>query len=361
MTFERIAGLCFCLVLTAEAASGQSRSESVAPGQATPTSTVIERVHPTGAPAPWRRVQSRTASGNRQVVVDTLEVPDIEGRLAPSQEIVTETDRSDPNTEQTRRDVFQVGANGRRTLSETTQSVRETLSGGNTRATRDTSVSDVNGQVRLTARQMEEARSAGANARELQSTLLLPGLNEPFRASTRTDDVERVVGAGQNRRESTALVLDVNGRWQPVEVLRGEAREMGNERLEEQAIERLDINGKLVVDERSVSRHSSANGLEQTVIETHVPYEAGSRNFVVDQRIHRTTTTNADGGRSTVEEVESRSPGNPSDPTRLTSRTVTTVRRIGPDRLVTDRQVFERDVNGRMRLIVSETEDSVGR
>jgi hypothetical protein len=80
----------------------------------------------------------------------------------------------------------------------------------------------------------------------------------------------------------------------------------------------------------------------------------------LSQRVHRTTTATADGGRYTVEEVEGRSGVAPNDPMRVIRRTVTTVRQIGTDRWVTERQVFERDVNGRLRLVINETEERAG-
>ena len=46
---------------------------------------------------------------------------------------------------------------------------------------------------------------------------------------------------------------------------------------------------------------------------------------------------------------------------RLTGRTLTTVRPAGAGRWVTERQVFERDLNGQLRLVVNETEDLIGR
>jgi hypothetical protein len=46
---------------------------------------------------------------------------------------------------------------------------------------------------------------------------------------------------------------------------------------------------------------------------------------------------------------------------RVIRRTVTTVRQIGTDRWVTERQVFERDVNGRLQLLIKDTEERVGR
>jgi hypothetical protein len=106
------------------------------------------------------------------------------------------------------------------------------------------------------------------------------------------------------------------------------------------------------------------NDQDDEVIETYAPNADGlsrSNSLALSQRVHRTTTATADGGRYTVEEVEGRNPAAPNDPMRVIRRTVTTVRPIGADRLVTERQMFERDVNGRLRLVSTESEDTAGR
>ena len=360
MTLQRVAAIGFCLVMTTEAATGQSARDNAAQGQTAPASSIVELTYAGGTLASWRRVQTRSESGSREVVVETVEAAGIEGRLAPAEEIVVETNRTAPNTTQTRRDVFRFGQDGRRTLSEATDSLRETLANGHSRVTHDTSAPDINGRVSLTARQLEQTRSAPLDAQETDITLLRPDLDDTLRATERTEYTERPIDPGTVRHDSTVLVRDVNGRWQPIEVRGGHARIAGSERLEEETVQRPDVNGTLAVEEKYVSRRSTANGQEDEVIETHAPYADGFSSLALSQRVHRTTTATADGGRYTVEEIESRNPVAPSDPLRLTCRTVTTVRQIGSGRWVTERQVFERDVNGRLQLVINETEDRAG-
>jgi hypothetical protein len=74
------------------------------------------------------------------------------------------------------------------------------------------------------------------------------------------------------------------------------------------------------------------------------------------QRVSRSTTVTANGVRSTVEEIEARNPLAPNDPMHVIQRTLVTVRSLGPDRQVTERQIFERDQNGRMFLVSKDTE-----
>jgi hypothetical protein len=362
MTLERIAGIGFCIVITPVVATGQQRSETTDQGPQGPARSVIERTYAAGDLSPWRRVETRTASGAREIVVDTSEAPDVEGRLAPIQEIVTETIRTAPNTAQTRRDVFGFAADRRRRLLETTESLRETLANGDTRAVHNTWAPALNGRPGLTSRQIEQTRSTAPDLRQTDTTLLAPHVNETLRETERTEYTEHRISPGVVRHDSTHLVRDVNGRWQPIETRRGEAREIGaSERTEEVTIQRRDVNGKLAVDERNSTRRSKANGQEHVRIETYAPYADGLPRLALSQRVHRTTTATVDGGRYTVEEVEGRSRVAPNDPVRVIRRTVTTVRQIGTDRWVTERQVFELDVNGRMRLVINDTEERAGR
>ena len=95
------------------------------------------------------------------------------------------------------------------------------------------------------------------------------------------------------------------------------------------------------------------------VIETYAPNADGrfrGTDLALSQRVHRTTATGADGGSSVIEELEGRSLASPGEPLRVVRRTEATTRSVGTNSLVTDRRVFERDANGRLQLVATETE-----
>jgi hypothetical protein len=365
MTVERIASICFCIVITSAVVTGQQQIASTDQAPQRPASSVIERTYAAGHLAPWRRVQTRNESGIREVVVKTSDVPDVDGRLAPIQEIVTETIRTAPNTAQTKRDVFGFATDRRRMLLETSESLHETLANGDTSAVHNTWVPDLNDRLDLTSRQIEQTRRQAPDVRQTDTTRLVPRFNETLRETERTEYTERQINPGVVQRESTHLVRDVNGRWQPIETRRGDVRENGaSERMEEETIQRRDISGNLAVDERTITRRSKANEQDHVVIETYAAsayeFPRSDSRLALSQRVHRTTRATADGGRYTVEEVEGRSRVAPNDPMRVIRRTVTTVRQIGTGQWVTERQVFKRDVNGRLVLVINETEETVG-
>jgi hypothetical protein len=93
---------------------------------------------------------------------------------------------------------------------------------------------------------------------------------------------------------------------------------------------------------------------KQVIIETYAPsFEAGRP--ALARRVRRVTTVTNDGSQ-TVEETEERNPASPSEPLRVIRRSVTTVRRTGAESYVSERQVFELDVNGRLVPVLSQTE-----
>ena len=166
--------------------------------------------------------------------------------------------------------------------------------------------------------------------------------------------------------DTTQLTRDINGRWQPNETRRVEIREVGpSERWEEETIRRPDANGTLLLSERNVTHRFEANGAQQAVIETFSPDSPGfyrsDRHLTLRERVRVSTTPTPDGGRQTIEEVERRNEAAPSDPVRVVRRVVETVRHVGPDRWIAERQVFERDVNGRLALVSAEREERVPR
>ena len=190
------------------------------------------------------------------------------------------------------------------------------------------------------------------------TTLLLPDINDTIRETERTEHTAQRVAPQVVRHDSTHLVRDINGQWKPIEIRRGEVREIGSsERVEEETIQRPDLNGNLAVAETNVIRSSRSKDQEQVEIDTYAPrtdVHGTNGRPPLSERIHRTTTATANGGRYTVEDVEARSRVSPNEPLQVVRRIVTTVTPVGADQFVTERQVFERDVNGRLRLVRTE-------
>ena len=328
MAFQRIGGIGFCILITSAIAYGQV--------------------------APQRRVHTHTDSGGRTVVVETVEGPDIDGRLTSVEEVVTETTQG-RDTTHTRQDVFRVGVNAQRRLAETSEARQDRRANGDTSTVQRRWIPDANGYLRLTSQLVEETRSSSPDVQQIDTILLVPGINEPLREARRMSEATRRISPDVTRQERTESVRDVNGRWKPVEVRRGEVRRTAtSERVEEETVERPDLSGNLAVTETNVIRRSSTREQEHVVLETYSPrpdLRGMNGRPPLIERVERTTTPTADGGRYTVEEVEARSRVSPTEPMRVVRRIVTTVSPTSGGESVTQRQVFELDANGRLRLV----------
>lgn len=356
MVLRPVAAVCLTFV-TATAASAQQANAASGPA------TITERTYLDGGLLAKRTVQRRTESAGRVVVVDTEERPGADGRWQPVEEIVTETVRMGVAV-QTRRQVYWFDVQGQPTLMEITDS-QETLDGATVRVVEETRVPDVNGGSDLASRWVEERRTAGPDTRQTDATLTRRNINGGLRETERTTQVERQLEPAVVSLAGTYQVRDLNGRWVPVEARTLEIRETPAERIEDETIRRADVNGALAVSQRIVTRRSEANGQEQVVVETYLPnadgfYRTGS-GLTLKERFRRSTAAAPDGSRSVIEEVEARSLVSPGDPMRVVQRTVATVVEAGVDRRVTERRIFELDVNGRLAPVAVETEESIER
>ena len=352
-------GACISMVVISVAAQAQQ-----GPPQQ-PASTAVERISPTG-PMPSRSTQTRSSSGGRESIVDVVEVHRLSGRLEPIQETRTETVRTGPATTRVNQDLYGFVEPRRPILLQRKQTDQETSADGSTRTIQRSWAPDVNGGLGPVIQQVESARTVTPDRSRSETTVLSLGTNGTLEGRERTEHTERRVGAGDVREETTQRLLrDLNGRWQPTETRSREVRGAGaGETIEEEVVERPDLSGRLTLTERSVTRRSRTNGRDDVVTETYAQeaqgYTASSAPLRLTRRVRSSTTTAADGGRSTVEEVEARSLVSPGDSLRVVQRTLVTVSRVGPNRWSTVRQVFELDVNGRMSLTATESEETTG-
>jgi hypothetical protein len=318
--------------------------------------TVTEHTYPNSGFLPLRRVERRTESGGRKVIIETVEAPGVEGKWQPLEEVVSEP---------TQRDVFRFDLDRRRRLAETTQS-EESQSNASTRNAQRTWVADLDGRLTLSSAYREETRVVAPGIRQTEATVSIQSAEPSLRDVERSVSTEQQVSPAIVRRDNTHLVRDLNGRWVPTETRSGETRGIGSaERIEEETIQRPNLTGALVLHDKIVTRTWESNGETQVVIET---YSQDAEGFVrsenrlaLRERVRRSTTVTADGGRSTVEEIEARNPIAPNDPIRVVQRTVETVRSVGVGRRVIERQIFERDQNGRMFLVANDTEETTGK
>ena len=363
MTAEHIARVGVWIVIASAAAMGQQRDDRAGQALKASTERVVVRTFAAPGFVPSRTVETLSRSGGLEAVTETIEMPDPDGRLRPARETVTETTRTGANAVQIRREVFGFRAPGQRVLLETTRSEQETLPNGSTTTVQNTWTSDVDGRLGLTYRQIQQARSISSDVTQSDTAVFRPGIDKGLQESERIQQTEHQLGQDLRRIDSTLFVRDTNGRFQPIETRSREVRTIGpSESLEEESIQRLDVNGKLALSERNVTRRFEVNGEGHMLMETFSSNVLGlvrsENRLEPSQRVRRTTTPDAAGSGQTVEEVESRVAGSPNEPMRMVQRIVGTTRTVNAEQRETERRVYRLDVNGRLVLAIEETEQA---
>lgn len=368
MTARPIAALCLWILFTSTVAAAQQPGDTAEPSAT--GGTTVNLTFPAGGFIPLRRVERTTASGGRKIIIETTEAPGVEGAWQPVEEVVTETTRGpakgglrDTSIARTQRDVFRFDFDRRRRLAESTQSELETQPNADTRNVQRTWIADLDGRLTLSSGNIEETRVISPGIQQKDATLLLQSPEGSLREVERASSTEQQVSSAVVRSDSTRSVRDLNGRWVPTETRSGQTRGVGSaERVEEETIQRQNLVGTLVLGDKVVTRTSESNGDSRVVIETYAQDAEGfvraDSHLALRQRVRRSTTVSADGSRSTIEEIDARNPVAPNDPMRMIRRTVVTVRSVGPGRSVTERRIFERDVNGRLILVAEDTGES---
>jgi len=343
---------------------GIALSPAAEAGQQTadrPASRVVERADLSGGASPWRLLQTTNQTGDRETTTETEHIPDTDGRMVPVRETVIEVIKAG-RVVRTSAETFDLAMSGQRRLLETRESI-ESSTDGRVQATDTTWRSDVNGRLAISERVTEDT-SVTPDARRLERTVHRTDLDGRLRPMERTEHAERQVAPQAVQATTTESQVDVNNRWQVIEIRNRDMRTTGVTEEAEETIVQRDVNGSLSERERSVSRLTRENGREDLLIETFTDgrYPFGSSiRPTLTSRIRRTTSPRADGGRQVVEEVEERSPVAPDDPLRMVRRIVETARRTGSGRWETERQVFVRDPNNRLVLTSSETEETTER
>ena len=326
------------------------------------SSSTVERTYAAGAAVPSRRSQTRTESNGREIITETTETPDPDGKLRLSRETTTEIVRTGADSTQTKHEVFAPDAHGRRRLIESTQTDVQMSPDGSSRSVTNTVAPDLNGRVEVLRREIQEISSPAPDVKQTDTSIFRPGINEALVESERLQQTEQKISSDLTQSESTRFLRDGNGRWQITETWNQEVRTAGGERVAEETVGRLTDNGTVALSERRITRQSKINGADQTVIEMYSQGVQGSvwgtSTLQLNERVRFTTTPTPDGGQQTTREVEGRNPVAPNEPLRVIERTVETFRPVGPDRWEMQRQVFGLDGNGRLTPVLTETGES---
>src|SRR4051794_7241822 len=94
MRVERLALVGLWIVIASATALAQNRGDGAALAPGAPGESVVSRTYPLGGVLPSRTVETRNESRGGEVVTETFETPDADGKSRPTREAITRTSRT---------------------------------------------------------------------------------------------------------------------------------------------------------------------------------------------------------------------------------------------------------------------------
>ena len=309
---------------------------------------------------PLRTTESHTQSGNRKVDKQSVQRRASDGHFEPFQDIEKESVQVDAATVRTVTRTFGF-ANGARTLIQVTEEERQDLPGGDSKVVRATSNSDLNGNLQLVKREIEETKKTGTDAEETRTTVMRPSINGGMAPAMQVQE-RRNRGANDTvESQKTTLLPDVSGNWKVSEIRQATTRQEGKNRTSEERVLHSDFEGKLGEVSRTVSKESEgASGEKRNSLETYsvdVPGSSPDGSLHLIERATTTQRTSSTGQQITEQQVERSNPGDPSAGLRITTLTTDTVR-PGPSGAQATRTIRTRDGNGGFGVVFVDTTKS---
>jgi hypothetical protein len=310
---------------------------------------------------PTRTLESHTQSGNRTLDRQSVQRRGSDGKLEPYQDVEKEAVQVDVATVRTTTRTFGRDANGAKTLVQVTEEEKRTLPGGGSNVVRATSNLDVNGNLQLVQREIEETRSTSKDVEETKTTVMLPSVNGGLTPAMEVQERRKRGANDAIESQKTTLLLDGAGNWQVSEIRQSTTRPEGKNRSSEERVSRPDSEGNVSEVSRTVSHESeNAPGEKRATVETYSVDVAGSARDGSLHLVGRATTTDrgsATGQQTRVQQIEQPNPGDPGSGLRATTLTIDTVR-PGPSGAQGTRTIQARDANGSFGIVSVDTTKS---
>jgi hypothetical protein len=310
---------------------------------------------------PIRTTESHTQSGNRTLDKQSVQRRGSDGLFEPYQDIEKETVQVDAATVRTTTRTFGRDADGVKTLVQVTEEEKHTLAGGDSNIVRSTSSPDVNGNLQLVQRQIEETRKTSPNVEETKTMVMLPSVNGGLAPAVKMQERREQGANGTVESQKTTLLPDGAGNWQVGEIRRATTRQEGDNRSTEERVSLPDSEGKLSEVSRTVRNQAAmAPGENSSTVETYsisVPGAVGDGSLHLVERATTTQQTSSTGQQVTEQQVEQASPGDPGSGLRVTTVTIDMVRPGASGALAT-RTIQARDANGSFGVISVDTTKS---
>ncbi len=293
-------------------------------------SATTQQQDPSGATNPYRTSTTHTEVNGRIIDKTVVEALGPDGRYVPYSETERESVKVNDTTTRTVERSYGTNADGRRTLRQESREESRDLPGGESKVVRTVSNPDANGSLQAVQRTEIDSRQPGPGARDTNTTVFSADGSGGLSASIRIQEHERQADPKTTEFKKATSLLDGAGRWNVSEIREGTTKQDEAGTNKEERILRPDADGKMAVVERTVTRQaeSSTGGKRDTTdtYSTNVPGQAGDDGLKLVKRESTVQRADANGVRSTMRQVESADPGDPSAGLRTTQQAIDIVR-----------------------------------
>jgi len=294
------------------------------------------------------------SSDTRGMVFETgkLGAVKIDPRDQTSAEIETEITRPGADSMRITRHVYDQGAGRERQLVEVVIEEVRTTAGDGVSATRMVSRRDINGRMRIARRETQETVPVGPGAYRTQATTMVAQGSESLVRAEEIVQVEKKKGEGSFEFERSRRMADVNGAWVTADQRVGSARESNGQTLSQEDFYKQDINGRLSLDRREVSREwKDLQGRAYKDSDIYRVDSAGS--LQLNERLNIARVTASDGSEQTTQSLFQKNIVSPSEGLKLIQKIVETSRPSDSKTTQKDTEVQVPDSNGKLQTVGS--------
>ena len=254
-----------------------------------------------------RTIKSHTQSGNRSLDKQSVQRRGSDGLFEPYQDIEKETVQVDAATVRTTTRTFGRDADGAKILVQVIEEEKHTLAGGDWNVVRSTSNPDVNGNLQLVKRQIEETKKTSPNVEETKTMVMLPSVNGGLAPAVKVQERREQGANGTVASQKTTLLPDGAGNWQVGEIRRATTRQEGDHRSTEEQVSLPDSEDKLGEVSRTVSNEAAtASGEKRNTVETYsigVPGSVGDGSLHLVKRATTAQRPSSTGQQTTEQQV----------------------------------------------------------
>jgi hypothetical protein len=276
----------------------------------------------------------------------------------PPVEIEQEEVKVDAQTTRITRRVFNTSVNGERLLTGTVVEEIKKMPGERVRAVRTTSIKDLNGRLSPVQQNVQEIAPSGMDAFQVTRTRLVRGDGGGFVEEERILQTERRKGEQNVEIDRIRYVPDLNGKWSAAERRISQNTVSKDSTETNEQVYKYDINNRL-----TLTRQIESTERKDLKGQTHRQSESYTADLEGKLQLSGRMTmlqTPLEGDRQkTTEIIEEADSAAPNEGLKLVRKTVEDLQILSPNEMEKHLEVFEPDVNGKMRSVYNQQNTEV--